>query len=92
MSETCIVLDVSGDFAHFRKPHTTSPAQTFGVPPRTTIAGMIAGMLGLGRDSYYDRFVGFLSVSISSRLRERARKPAAHNPVNRSPVHANRTF
>jgi len=56
MSETCIVLDVSGDFAHFRKPHTTSPAQTFGVPPRTTIAGMIAGMLGLGRDSYYDLF------------------------------------
>ena len=56
MSDTCIVLDVSGDFAHFRKPHTTSPAQTFGIPPRTTIAGMIAGMLGLERDSYYDSF------------------------------------
>lgn len=56
MSETCIVFDVKGDFAHFRKPETTSPAQTFGIPPRTTIAGMTAAVLGLPRDSYYDLF------------------------------------
>ncbi|ELZ84466.1 CRISPR-associated Cas5h family protein [Haloferax gibbonsii ATCC 33959] len=56
MSESCLVFDVSGDFAHFRKPETTSPAQTFGIPPRTTVAGMTAAILGLDRDSYYDTF------------------------------------
>ncbi len=56
MSESCLVFDVRGDFAHFRKPETTSPAQTFGIPPRTTISGMVAAMLGLDRDSYYDTF------------------------------------
>lgn len=56
MSESCLVFDVRGDFAHFRKPETTSPAQTFGIPPRTTVAGMVAAMLGLDRDSYYDSF------------------------------------
>ncbi|WP_136591449.1 type I-B CRISPR-associated protein Cas5b [Salinigranum halophilum] len=56
MSEPCLVFDVRGDFAHFRKPETTSPAQTFGIPPRTTIAGMVAAVLGLNRDSYYDAF------------------------------------
>jgi CRISPR-associated protein Cas5h len=54
--DECIVLDIRGEFAHFRKPSTTSPAQTFGLPPRTTIAGMLAGMLGLERDSYYELF------------------------------------
>ncbi len=56
MTDLCLVFDVHGDYAHFRKPETTSPAQTFGVPPRTTIAGMTAAILGLDRDSYYDVF------------------------------------
>jgi CRISPR-associated protein Cas5h len=56
MSSECVVYDVLGDFAHFRKPHTTSPAQSFGIPPRTTVAGMTAAILGLDRDSYYETF------------------------------------
>lgn len=54
--DSCVVLDVWGDFAHFRLPWTSSPRRTYGIPPRTTVAGMIAGMLGLPRDSYYDLF------------------------------------
>lgn len=54
--DECIVIDISGEFGHFRKPSTTSPAQTFGIPPRTTVAGMLAGMLGMERDSYYELF------------------------------------
>lgn len=70
--ETCIVLDVWGDYGHFRKPATTSPAQTFGLPPRTTVAGMIAGMLGLPRDSYYelfDREHSQVAISLESEIR-----------------------
>ena len=56
MSDTCVVLDVYGDYGHFRKPSTTSPARTYGIPPRTTVAGMMAAMLGLPRNSYHDLF------------------------------------
>lgn len=56
MTDSCIVFDARGDFAHFRKPETTSPAQSFGIPPRTTVAGMTAAILGLDRDSYYGLF------------------------------------
>jgi CRISPR-associated protein Cas5h len=68
----CIVLDISGEFGHFRKPSTTSPAQTFGIPPRTTVAGMLAGMLGMERDSYYELFSrenSSITVSLESSLR-----------------------
>lgn len=70
--DECIVLDISGEFGHFRKPSTTSPAQTFGIPPRTTVAGMLAGMLGMERDSYYELFSrenSSMAVSLESSLR-----------------------
>jgi CRISPR-associated protein Cas5h len=70
--DECIVLDISGEFGHFRKPSTTSPAQTFGIPPRTTIAGMLAGLLGMERDSYYELFSrenSSVAVSLESSLR-----------------------
>jgi len=72
MTKECIVFDVAGEHAHFRKPHTTSPAMTFGLPPRTTVAGMVAGILGLPRDSYYesfDRESSQIAVSLESPLR-----------------------
>lgn len=72
MTDECIVFTVTGEHAHFRKPHTTSPALTFGVPPRTTVAGMIAAVLGLPRDSYYDTFgrgVSRIAVSLESPIR-----------------------
>ncbi len=72
MTNDCIVLDVAGEQAHFRKPHTTSPAMTFGLPPRTTVAGMVAAILGLPRDSYYDSFdreSSRIAISIESPIR-----------------------
>lgn len=56
IAETCIVFDIGAEFGHFRKPHSTASAETFGIPPRTTVAGLVAGMLGLPRNSYYNLF------------------------------------
>lgn len=78
----CIVYELSGDFAHFRRPHTTSPAQTFGIPPRTTVAGVTAAILGLERDSYYDTFgrdTSHIAISLESPIR---RLSLAVNLVN----------
>jgi len=72
MTEDCIVFEVTGEHAHFRKPHTTSPAMTYGLPPRTTVAGMVAAVLGLPRDSYYndfDRESSRIAVSLESPVR-----------------------
>lgn len=76
MSDTCVVLDVYGDYAHFRKPSTTSPARSYGIPPRTTVAGMIAAMLGMERDSYYHLFArdnSRIAVSLERQVRRYAK-------------------
>lgn len=51
-----LIFDVSGRFAHFRKYYTNSSSLSYTAPPRTTIYGMIAGMMGLERDQYYELF------------------------------------
>jgi CRISPR-associated protein Cas5h len=49
-------LTISSDWGHFRKPDSTSIKETFRIPPRTTVAGLLAGIVGKERDSYYDIF------------------------------------
>ncbi|HEY8361803.1 MAG TPA: CRISPR-associated protein Cas5 [Tissierellaceae bacterium] len=45
-----------GKMAHFRKYYSNSSALSYFIPPRTTVAGILAGLLGKERDSYYDEF------------------------------------
>jgi len=49
-----LIFDIFGPFAHFRKYYTNASALTYGIPPRTVVMGMIASILGLARDSYYE--------------------------------------
>ncbi len=51
-----IIFDISGPFANFRKFYTNSSSSTYIVPPRTVISGLIAGIIGRPRDSYYEEF------------------------------------
>lgn len=46
-------MDVGGKFAHFRKYYANNTALSFSIPPRTTIMGMLAGILGRPKDEYY---------------------------------------
>jgi CRISPR-associated protein Cas5h len=54
--DTCIGFNVTADFAHFRKVGNNSAKPSYRVPPRTTVAGLLAGIMGMPRDSYYDLF------------------------------------
>lgn len=54
--DTCIGFDVAADFAHFRKIGNNSAKPSYRIPPRTTVAGVLAGIMGMPRDSYYDLF------------------------------------
>lgn len=51
-----LAFHLRGKMAHFRKYYSNSSALSYWVPPRTTIIGIIAGLLGMERDSYYDQF------------------------------------
>jgi len=52
----CLSLTVRGPWGHFRRVEGNVVKQTYRIIPRTTVAGLLAAVLGLGRDEYYDRF------------------------------------
>ncbi len=59
------VFDLTGSMAHFRKYYTNSSSLTYGFPPRTVLMGIIAAILGMGRDTYYDTLDrGCFSVTV----------------------------
>lgn len=62
-----LVFDLKGSFAHFRKFYANSTSLSYEFPPRTALCGLIAGILGLERDSYYELFSendAFIAVQI----------------------------
>jgi len=52
-----LVFDLWGEYAHFKKHYTTTSPLSFPFPPRTTISGMIAAMLGIDKEKYLDYFL-----------------------------------
>lgn len=47
---------LKGKMGHFRRYYSNSSSLTYSIPPRTTICGILAGILGMERDSYYELF------------------------------------
>lgn len=56
MEKKVLVFDVWGDFAHFRRIETTTSPLTYPFPTGTNISGLVAAIVGLERDSYYEKF------------------------------------
>ena len=76
-----IIFDIMGRNAHFRKFYTNSSSLSYLVPPRTVIAGLIAGLLGLPSErftnneieTYYEKFHSekcFIAVSLKTLTRK----------------------
>lgn len=68
---------IKGKMAHFRKYYSNSTALTYVLPPVTTIKGIIAGLLGYERDSYYDIFSNNrtkIAISIASPIKKIVQK------------------
>jgi CRISPR-associated protein Cas5h len=69
----CLSFTVSAPFAHFRKVETSSTRLSYGLPPRTTVSGLLAAMLGLERDSYYevmDLTHSAVSINVTNPIRQ----------------------
>jgi CRISPR-associated protein Cas5h len=54
--ERCLSLTIQGPWGHFRRVEGNVVKQTYRVIPRTTVAGLLAAVLGIGRDEYYGLF------------------------------------
>ncbi|MBB6450968.1 CRISPR-associated protein Cas5h [Geomicrobium halophilum] len=53
---TILVFDLKGPIAQFKKFDTNSSSLSYIAPPRTVIAGLLAGILGYEKDSHYELF------------------------------------
>jgi CRISPR-associated protein Cas5h len=51
-----LVFDLWGDLAHFRRYDTTSSPLSWPFPPRPTVFGTVAAILGLAKDDYLGAF------------------------------------
>jgi CRISPR-associated protein Cas5h len=54
--DRCLSFTISGPWGHFRRVEGNIVKQTYRVIPRTTVTGLVAAVLGIGRDEYYDLF------------------------------------
>ena len=54
--ERCLSVTVRGPWGHFRRVEGNVVKQTYRVIPRTTVAGLLAAVLGIERDGYYELF------------------------------------
>jgi len=54
--DTCLSFTVRGPWAHFRRVEGNIVKQSYRLIPRTTVAGLLAAIVGRSRDSYYDVF------------------------------------
>ncbi|SDJ32682.1 CRISPR-associated protein Cas5h [Halovenus aranensis] len=52
----CLSFTVRSTWAHFKRVGRSVTKQTYRIPPRTTVAGMTAAIVGAERNSYYDTF------------------------------------
>lgn len=56
LPDRCLSLTVRGPWGHFRRIEGNIVKQTYRIIPRTTVAGLLAAVLGIERDGYYDLF------------------------------------
>lgn len=56
MQNKVALFEIWGDYAFFRRGYTTTSPLTYPFPTRTALSGLIAAILGLEKDSYYDIF------------------------------------
>lgn len=45
-----IVFDIWGNYAHFRKPYTTTSPLTYSIPSRTALTGIIGAIMGIEKE------------------------------------------
>lgn len=68
--ERCLSVTIRGPWGHFRRVEGNVVKQTYKIIPRTTVAGLLAAILGIDRDGYYDLFSPEMSAIAIEPTRE----------------------
>ncbi|MDS0223591.1 type I-B CRISPR-associated protein Cas5b [Haloarcula sp. S1AR25-5A] len=68
--DRCLSFTVRGPWGHFRRIEGNIVKQTYRIIPRTTVAGLLAAVLGIERDGYYDLFAPGRSAVAIEPVRE----------------------
>ncbi len=71
---TIFEFELNGKFAHWKKFYTNSSSLTYYFPTRTNIIGILASILGMARDSYYQSFNKDnldVAVSLKSKVKKK---------------------
>jgi len=66
-----LVFKIFGNYAHFKKYYTTTSPLTFGIPPRTVIAGILGAFLGMDKSEYlsfFDKKKAFIACQINNKI------------------------
>jgi len=66
-------FQLKGDYALFTKPYANNQMQSFLIPPKTALAGMVGAILGFGKDGYIER-IGFDNLKIGIQVLSLPRK------------------
>lgn len=72
-----LIIDLKGKFGSFKKFYSNSSVLTYFFPPRTTITGILAGILGREKESYHEEFCNEninIAVSIRNQLKKNIHK------------------
>ncbi len=56
MDEQIFAFDWKGYMAHFRQLDANSSSLSYSFPPPTVVCGMLAGIIGIEKDEYYEEF------------------------------------
>lgn len=70
LPKRCLSFTVRGPWGHFRRVEGNIVKQTYRIIPRTTVAGLLAAVLGIGRDEYYGLFAPDTSAVAIEPVRE----------------------
>lgn len=68
-----VVFDIWSQYAHFKKPYTTTSPLTFSVPPRTAISGILAAVSGIDKNcypKYFTRDMAEIAVGLKSSIKK----------------------
>jgi CRISPR-associated protein Cas5h len=68
--DRCLSFTIRGPWGHFRRIEGNIVKQTYRIIPRTTVAGLLAAVLGIERDGYYGLFAPDKSAVAIQPIRE----------------------
>lgn len=87
MVDKLLVFDLWGDYAYFRRGYTSTSTISYPFPSRTTISGLISGILGLEKDSYHEIFNEY-----NSKIGLRILNPIKKININLNYINTNEGF